>query len=507
MPPKVFTQLDWTVLSTYFLLVLGIGAFFSKKQSNDRSFFLGGRSMPPWTVALSLVATLLSAVTFIGAPQEAFKGDLSYLILNLGGIIAVVIIAIFFIPAFYKANTITIYGYLEKRFSKRVRFAAGLTFLFGRLLASGARLFAAALGTTLLFYGTTEPTPMQLISVILLLGVTGTLYTLSGGIKAVIWTDVLQICVVVGAALLSIWTLFSAIPLSFSEIITTLSADSKLTVVHTEFDFSMPYTLWTGAFAIVFLQTASYGVDQDLAQRLLTCRSSLKGSLSLIAANLLGIAVLLLFMTIGLLLYLFNDPNIMGENAANFEHSALVYPQFLIQYLPSGLSGIGMAGLLAAAMSSLDSAINAMASSAIADVWRPIRGEPEFQQGASKSRLVVLAMGCSLTLFATFAALSYNPVSDTLLSFALGVMSYAYSGLLGVFFTGLFTKRGNDITVILALLSGAITVLLLQPHMLPKWFEFELAWPWWMVFGTMVSFSVANLGKAAPAYQKELSMA
>ncbi|MFT5317347.1 MAG: SSS family solute:Na+ symporter [Chlamydiales bacterium] len=501
-PSTTFTTLDWCVVAAYFLIVLIIGAYFSRGQKNDRGFFLANRSMPMWAVSLSIVATSLSAVTFIGAPQEAFRGDLSYLILNLGGLIAVVIIAQFFIPAFYQSNSLTIY--VEKRFNSKVRIAAGICFLGGRLLASGARLFAASLAVSLLFYGNAQGSTSQLITCIVILGATGTIYTFCGGIKAVIWTDVLQIFVVIGSALLSIAVLYQSIPLSFEGMISYLSnspthidGGNKLSVLHTSFDWATPYNIWTGLFAIVFLNIASYGVDQDLVQRMLTCKNAWQGGLSLIISNVIGIAVVILFMIIGLMLFLFNDPEIMGSNVANFQDGALIYPQFLIQHLPSGVSGLAMAGLLAAAMSSLDSAINAMASSVIADVWRPLKktNTEEFEEGTSTARWTVAGTGLALTLFAIFAALSYDPKSDTLLGFALGVMSYAYAGLLGVFFTGLFTTRGSTLSVYSALFAGAFTVLLLQPYMLPALCGFSLAWPWWMVFGTTVSFITCITGK------------
>jgi SSS family transporter len=508
---------DWAVIAGYFVLVLAIGAWVGRRPMDDQGYFLGGRSMPVWAVALSVVATSLSAVTFIGAPQEAFVGDLSYLILNLGSFVAVVIVAALFVPAFYRANTLTIYGYLAKRFGEPARIAVSCVFLLGRLLASGARLFIAAVAISVLFFGFGDHSFGQLVAAICVLGLVGTVYTVCGGIKAVIWTDVLQILVVIGAAVMSVVLLVRAIPLSVPEMIDALRQPvamtgsggeaatlQKLQVVHTPLDLSTPYTLWTGLFAVVFLNLAAYGTDHDLVQRMLTCKSALRGGLSVVLANVLGLGVVLLFMVIGLLLYLLSDPNIMGERAVQFTSSEKVYPQFLISYLPPGLSGLAMAGLLAAAMGSLDSAINAMASSLRADVYRPLRAalssKPLAESSSRGSRWAVAIMGALLTAFAVFAAAIYDPKRDTLLGFALGVMSFAYAGMLGVFLTGLLTRRGNTISIFAALIVGALVVTAVQPTLLAWWSEavfgevWKVAWPWWMVFGTTASFVVCAAG-------------
>ena len=514
---KAFALLDWAVIASYFIAVLVIGSLASGRQKGDRSFFLGNRNMPTWAVAISILASSLSAVTFLGAPQEAFKGDLSYLILNVGGIIGAFVIAYFLIPIFYSTNTLTIYGYLEGRFGVRVRILAGISFLFGRLFASGARLFAAALGASLLIHGGSYPNFEELSLIILVLGIVGTAYTLFGGIRAVIWTDVLQFSIVLATIVISIGFLLHEIPLSFSEIFSRLASSSgihegtsKLTVIHNEWNLSSPYTLLTGTFAIVFLNIASYGVDHDLVQRMLTCKSAWKGGFSLVSSIFISVFVVALFMSIGLLLYLFNQPDVMGDKAAQFVHSELVYPQFLISYLPAGLSGLAIAGLFAVCMGSLDSAINAMASSAVADVWRPIKNEffgskeAEMQESLKSGRVGVAIAGGALMLFAILAAFTYDPKNSTLLGFALGVMTYAYSGLLGVFLSGIFTKRGNTKSAILALIVGPIVVLLLQPAFLPKWLDIQIAWPWWMVFGTTVSFITCTTGSPVAQESKEL---
>lgn len=513
----VFGVTDWLVLGIYLLAMVGIGLLASRNQHDAESYFLGSRSMPVWAVGLSILATALSAATFIGAPAAAFKGNLTYLILNIGGIIAAIIVAVLFIPAFYRAGTITIYGYLGKRFGESTTIAASVCFLIGRMLASGARLFMAAIGFSLILYGNIKTD--HLLPAIALFGAIGTLYTVCGGIKAVIWTDVVQILVVVGAALLGIVLLVRQIPLSASGIVHALQTagpghSSKLMLVNTHFDLTKPYTLWAG-FAIIFLDVASYGVDQDLMQRMLTCKTAWRGSVSLIGAILLGIPVTALFMVTGLLLFIFyKEPGIMGAAApTDMVHDARqVYPQFLLHHLPTGASGLAMAGLFAAAMSSLDSAINAMASTVVADIWIPWRKrrgkDTADVQALRQSRWAVGVSGGLLTLFAMLAAIMQTQSHQGLLAFALGVMSFAYGGLLGVFLTALLTNRGNGRSAVAALVVGFVVILILQPFMLPAagaalakhgwapaWLGEKLAFPWWMVIATAASFAVCAAGR------------
>jgi len=499
-----FGMLDWSVVIVYMFVVLLIGAVVSRKQTDTRYFFLAGRTMPAWAVSLSVLATALSAATFIGAPQMAFDGDLTYLITNIGSVIAAFIIAFLFVPPIYRAGTVTIYGYLGQRYGTGARSAAGVMFLLGRLLSSGARLFMAGIGFSLMLYGETGTN--ELIFAVVLLGIIGTAYTIFGGIRAVIWTDALQITVMVIAALCSVWLLLRAIPVSTTEILTALQdADgvNKLRLVNTEFSLGNAYTLWAGVFAMIVVGVSTHGVDQDMAQRVMTARSPWQGGWALISSIVVGIPVILIFMVIGLLLYVFYQrPDIMGAAVPQdvIEDTRRVFPQFVLYHMPAGLRGLTMAGLIAAAMSTFDSAINAMASCLVADVyapWRAWRGrttDDASMPNLTGSRLAVGIMGALLTVFAIAAIYMQERGGDLLINFALGVMAFALAPLLGVFCAALFTKRGNTGSVFVAFAVGIAAVLLLQPYMLPKWLDVAIAWPWWWVIVSPLCFGVCVLG-------------
>jgi Na+/proline symporter len=384
--------------------------------------------------------------------------------------------------------------------------------LIGRLLASGARLFFAAIPVCLLLFNSANPSKAQLISAILIIGAIGISYTVAGGIRAVIWTDSLQICIVMGAVLLSIFLLLHKIPLSLGEIVHVLGqpspdgGPSKLRLLDFSTDPSHPFTLWTALVGGTCMGVASYGVDHDMAQRMLTAKSPLRGSLSLIAAQCLSVTVVSLFLIAGLLLYIFyKRPDIMGAAAPTdpLLDSKQVYPQFLLNHLSPGLVGLAMAGMFAAAQGSLDSAINAMASSAVSDLYWPIRrrfGHRINSESSRSPRLAVLGMGLLLILFAIWSVFRYDSKKDTILQFALGVMAFAYSGMLGVFLTALLTRRGNGATVLAALVVGIAVTALLQKNIYPMWTKAltgkprELAEFWWLPIGAAVSFIVCVAG-------------
>lgn len=533
-----FGAIDWAVVVCYFILILGIGVWTSRDQSDEQTYFVGGHTMPIWAVTLSVLATALSAATFIGAPQITYIGDLKYLILNIGGLIAALIVAMVFIPAFYRSGSLTIYGYLGKRFGTVSMMVSSIVFLMGRFLASGVRLFMAGIAVSMVLFGDIEV--FSLVFSILLFGVFATLYTAVGGIRAVIWTDVLQIILVVGAALFSIYLLLDLIPMSMQEIVGVLRhhpEQNKLQILDFSANLSDPFTLWA-ALAATLTSIAAYGVDHDLAQRLLTLRSSWRGSLALILSNILAVPVVGLFLAIGLLLAVYYGmPELMGLSAPAdaIDDSRKVYPQFLINHLPTGFTGLAVSGLVAAAMSSFDSAINAMASTVVADIYLPwIRWRervcrqrricvrcgydlrkvtlvcsecgasldtPIQFRGLHVSRCVVVTIGVILTLVATSFVFVQQSSGQDLINFALGIMSFAYAGLLGVFLTALLTRRGNTTSVVSGIIVGPVVVLMVQPYVLPHILhvvgcqEFSLAWPWWMVLGTTASFLVCLSGR------------
>ncbi len=521
----VFTKLDWLILVGYFALMAAVGWFCSRKKSDAEGYFLAERSMPVWAIALSVVATSLSVATFLGAPQQSYANDLTYLSVFIGAFIAVVVVAFLFIPRFYRAGTVTIYGYIDQRLGESSRIAVACMFLFGRLIASGVRLFMAAIPLCLLLFADSshpggEVPIRQSLLAIGLIGIVGMAYTISGGIRAVIWTDTVQVVIVLGAVLLSIFLLLGKIPASPGQIVHLLAntpgiygdGGTKLRLLDLSNSPIHKFTLWTSLVGSTALYAASFGVDHDLAQRMLTAKSPLRGGWSLIISQVVTLGISALFMIVGLLLYIFyKRPDVMGSAMpTDFPAgSSKVYAHFLMHHLPSGLSGLAMAGLFAVAQGSLVSAINAMASSVVSDIYWPLRarlGLPlDKTSSAHAPRLAVVGMGLALMLFAVAALFMFDENSTTLLDFALDVMSFAYSGMLAVFLTALLTRRGSGLSVMLALATGVLVTLLLWDTILPWWTErllghrWQIAGFWRIPIATAASLVVCVCGSRRPA--------
>ena len=384
-------------------------------------------------------------------------------------------------------------------------------FLLGRVFASGARLYIVAIPFALVAFGNLSTG--ALIGSIVGIAAIATAYTAAGGIRAVIWTDVLQAAVVIGTVGIAFVLLAGKIPLSGGEIVdalrTTESGD-KLQWIDTSFDLSRPFTLWTALIGFVLFNLAAFGTDQDLTQRMLTCRSAKKGATSVIVSQLIGIPVVMLFMSLGLLLFVYYQrPELMGDAAPAYaiDDTRRVFLEFMLAELPSGLRGLLMAGLFAAAMSSLDSALNAMASSTVADFYRPLTKGRDAADAPRRelrvSRIAIVGWAIALAGFASLCVYWQRASSENLIPFALGVMVFAYAGLVGVFLTVLLTRtRGSERSAVAALVTGFVVVLALQDFTLGRFVDLKMAFPWKMTIASSASFLVCCLGadrKAASA--------
>lgn len=511
-----FAKWDWVVLGGYAALLVVTGWWTAKrnKSADTADYFLGGRRMPAWAVTISFVATTLSAATFIGGPEQAFRGNLAYLSSNIGNVIAAFVVAFLFIPAFYRRRVSTVYELLENRAGAEGRIAASAMFMVGRVFASGARLYMGALAASLVVFGDIDA--MHVMWGVVAFTVVGIVYTLIGGVASVIWTDVIQFFIFVSAAAIAGAILFHRIPVPLEQIIDALrhpdllhpDVPSKLTWLESGLrkeTINHSYTLISAIFGFSLFGIAAYGTDQDMTQRMLTCKTADRGSKSIIAAIFLGIPVTILFMLIGLLLFVFyRRPDLMGINAPSYgvDDSRKIFLTFILREMPTGVSGLMMAGLFAAGLSSLNSALNAMASAFTNDVYKKIAPDRDEGHYLRVGQGALIGWGILVGAFAVVCIAWQSGSEASLIDFALGVMTFAYSGLLGVFLTVLLTKRrGNAPSVIAALVIGFVIVLAFQPFVWDRiwpggWGVVRLAFPWQMLIASGISFAVCLTGRS-----------
>ncbi len=459
--------LDWVVVIGYLAIVATIGFIASRRSDQGNAFFLAGRSIPPWAASFSVVATVLSAATFVGMPQQAYRGDLTYMVFKFAGLPALIVVGIFFLPTFYRSTHASIYGIIRDRYGPAAGAAAGVSFLIGRLLASGARLFMAAIAVSWVLFGSAEPGPLALTIAMVAIGTS--LYAIAGGIRAIVWTDVMQAVVAALVGLVALFVLWKMIDRPMDEVVAMLQAGGetgrdKLRMFDTSADPSKSFGVWSGLFGLPIFLVAAYAVDQDHVQRLLVCKSPRDGLRAGVLSNLIGWPIAFVFLAIGLLLWVESQVHGTVRVGADGDDRAVMI-QFMLTELPMGIRGLMVAGLLAAAMSSLDSALNALAATTMNDLvqpWRRRLGHPPLDDRSTTrwSRLSMIGWAVLLSGVAIGLATWQAQSGKTLLEFALGVMTYAYAGLLGVFIIAMFTRRGSGRSIITALVAGALVILL-----------------------------------------------
>jgi len=471
---------DWVVIAFYFAVIAGIGIWAGRKNKTTEDFFLGGRRMP-WTVAmLSLLATEASAVTFIGAPGDSFGGTMWYAQMAIGSLVARVIVATLFLSAFYKLKVTTVYEFLKHRFGEATRGTGSAFFMVTRLLASGVRLCVMAKVVNVVV-GVDFTLSLALVATV------AVAYTFFGGIRAVMWTDVLQFAIFIGGAWLAFGLLLSHVDGGWSGMLDAARqavTDKGVAIDKTQiFDFSFSLTsktfFWAAVLCGLFQSMAAFGTDQDMTQRMLTCRKPSLAKRGLILTGLIDFPIVFTFLLIGLALYALKAQT---GFAAGIEDTDHVFPKFIVNYLPVGIKGLMLAAVFAAAMSSLDSALSALSSSAVVDLYKTyVKPDASDRHYLAVSRLLVVVFAIALVVFAW-------AVKDTggVLTLAFKSVSYTYGGLLGVFLLGLLTKRGQNTTNIIAMVSSVGVVTLLRNVT-------EVAWHWMIIVGTVWTFAFAAI--------------
>ena len=433
-------------------------------------------------VAISMLATTQSAATFLGVPQFAYLHDFTLLGFYFIAFVAVWFIARFLVPRFFAMRAVSVYELLEVRYGAGAKYGAGVMFLVGRIMASGARLYIAAIAVSMILFLDISFFHIFLSALLLLVGALA--YTYFGGVRAVILSDVIQAVTYILAGLVVLYTLHSS--LGDVNIYAMLSAENKLRFIDMGFDgkFSLPALLsgW------LLLNIAAYGLDQDMAQRTLSCKNQKEASRSLFLSIALTIPVVFLFLTIGALLYLHYQEGVRTHQFAGENITIFMY--YILNELPNGVRGFVTVGAIAAALSSTNSVLGAMASVFVEDIYKPYHCTRNRQHNEHfylhASRVSVLVFASALLAMAMLSYWWQHTFSISLISFALGVMVFAYAPLLGVYFSALFTSRGSERGVIVTLVVGFLAVLSLQPYS----FGLHIGFAYQLLIATALSFVV-----------------
>ena len=450
-----FQALDYAALIGYLLVIVGIGAYFSRRESTTDDYFLAGRRVPWWAATLSIFSTHLSAVTFMGIPAAAFKTNWVTILINLGIILAAPVTVFCFLPFYRRLNVTTIYEYLEKRFSPGIRVYGSLSFVLLQLAKMGVFLLLPALALATV-------TGFNVYACILVMGLLCTLYTVLGGIEAVIWTDVLQCCVLVGGGLLCMGTIFAAEQYDFSSMAAVANGADKFHVFNWTggLDSSAFWVVIVGGF---FIQLVPFTSDQVIAQRFLTTRNEKAAARSIWAHAAIVVPASLLFFGLGTALFVFyaSRPDMLpAEEATN----DIIVPWFIATRLPAGLAGLVIAGLFAATMSTVDSGMHSIATSLVNDVHGKLRPNADDRQRLRMARLLTVAAG----LFGTISAVLISKMdAGSLWRLILLLVGLFGSSLCGVFLLGVFTQRASERGVIAGVTASILSLVLLRTLALP----------------------------------------
>jgi len=480
-----FSYLDIIIIVVYLVGVAVFGILKGGKQKTAKDYFLSEKAIPWWAVCFAVVATETSALTFISIPGVAYVGNLNFLQLAIGYIIGRIIVSYFFLPKYFEGELLTAYTYLERRFGAKTKNFASSVFMVTRVFADGVRLYATAIPIAIIFkgYNLFVGTPdWQIYSIaIILMAIITLVYTYLGGVRAVIWTDVVQMFIYIGGGVLALIVLNSFSAFDFSDSVSKLSASGKLEFLNFYWGadfFSKPYTFIASVLGGIFLSMASHGTDQLIVQRLLTTESLQKSKRALITSGFIVFVQFAMFLFIGSMLYIFFNGEVMKSDE--------VFPKFIVHHMPSGISGFIIAGLLAAAMSTLSGSISALSSTLVGDIYKPYWGKNKSDSQLLKVSRAVALLWAGILVLSAFLFMNSN---KAVVELGLTIASFTYGGLLGTFLLGIFFKKMKQTDAIIGFAAGILGMVFII-------YFTSIAWTWYTLIGvifTIVTAKISNI--------------
>ncbi len=474
----MFTTADWCVLLLYLVGVTAIGSLFAKGQKTTKDYLLGGKQVPWWAVSLAIIATETSALTFIGVPSLAFFGSIAFIQIIVGYVIARVLIALIILPTYYKQEIFSPYEVLRLRIGETAKNTAGVIFFITGILGAGVRVFATAIPLSVIIPS------LSITWSIAIIGVVTVTYTMLGGLKAVIWTEVAQFSLFFLGGLFAFFYVPFLLEGGFSEAFRVASAGGKLEWFNLGLSGTLPfiqleapYTFLMGVFGATFLTMASHGTDQLLVQCLLACKNLRESQKAILGSAVLIFPLFLMFLFVGAWLFAFYEqPGVRGDLEVMTQNDQ-IFPIFIVARMPIIIRGLVISAIFAAAMSSLSSALAALSSIAVNDFYKPY-----VRRGASEKHYVAISRGfmiCWGIALMVVAFLSQNVRS--VLEAGLTVAALTYGSLLGAMLLAIFVRRGHPVAVSISMVVAFAVIVILK-------FWTSVFWPWYVTAGTLITF-------------------
>ncbi len=482
------TALDYGVMAAYFAVVIAIGAYFGRQQHDASDYFLGRHTLPWWAIMFSIVATETSALTVISLPGIAARGDFTFLQLSIGYLAGRIGVAAWLLPGYFSGEQETAYVRLERRFGVATRRTAAALFMGIRAIGDSVRIFATAIPLAIILeaqLGSGGPDRTYVIVSILIVGVVTLLYTLAGGIKAVVWVDVVQLGIYVLGGIVTILVAASIVG-GIGSIFVTAGDAGKLHMLEWEFSFATKYTFVGAVIGGALLSAASHGTDHLIVQRLLATRNLAAARRALVGSGVLVIGQFALFLFVGTALWAAgaDDPTSTSDQ---------LYPRFVLSSLPSGLAGLVVAGFLAAAMSTVSSSLNSLASATTHDFVGPMTGTKDPRRLLSIGRRATVVW----TVILVGLALQFRSTDQPVVEIALSVASITYGSLLGTYVLAAIDRVAQR-DAIIAMSTSAIAmviIVLVEPGPFAN-----LAWPWYVPLGTSMTLVIGIVASGFPKF-------
>jgi SSS family transporter len=562
--------IDGLIVVVYFVVILSVGLYMGRREKSLHDFALGGRRVPWWAVMASIIAAETSAATFLGTPGEGYENRaLWYVQLIIGLILGRILVGYVFLKPYFQYKVYTVYDYLGVRFGTASKnYVSGL-FLAMRTLASGTRMFVPSLVMVLAWHLLTSreetigfrvvPYVSWYVIAIVALTLITCAYTAIGGIKAVIWTDVIQACIMFGSALIAIGTLLyhiggdswnllkglgtlgQAVPqmkafdgyflTGFEDsVVSKYMAANNLTAMgawdYVRLILASPYTLFSATIASTLGNMAAFGTDQDMVQRMLTAETYKKARRSLITAAFMDLPIAAAFTFIGILLYVYyqQNPAFLPIDAKGNVAYPDVFGSYILNVMPIGIRGLVLAGVFATAMGSLSAALNALATSATNDWYIPYAARHKSESHHVLAARVFTAIFAILMIVIAsgFAYAKVHNPDVRIIPVVLGIAGFILGPMLGVFLIGMLTKsRGSDRGNVIAITIGLLTTVVLgglhidfanlfasmigstATYVRPRWLP-QVSFTWFALIGALAVFVVGVFFRT-PAHIIELA--